>query len=171
MPNDETITVVGRFGRPHGVRGGIHIQSFTDPDTQIFHYKPLHVQKGDQWLPLEILSHHRQGDHFVARIKNTDSREQAAQLTQLNIGIERQLLPTLTDQYYWHDLEGLTVINSTQEILGHVNYMVEVACRDVMVVKKDNKEFMIPFYKPYLLAVSLKKQTIEVDWNLETDND
>ncbi|MCE1731900.1 ribosome maturation factor RimM, partial [Enterobacter hormaechei] len=74
--------------------------------------------------------------------------------------------------YYWKDLIGCQVINTTGYNLGTIHDMMETGSNDVMVIKanlKDAfgiKERLVPFLDGQVIKkVDLATKTIEVDWD------
>jgi 16S rRNA processing protein RimM len=76
-------------------------------------------------------------------------------------------------EYYWYELEGLTVVTSDDVTLGKVDYMMSAgAGNDVLVVKGDassvdRRERLIPYIDQFVLDISLEASRILVDWDPE----
>ena len=87
----------------------------------------------------------------------------------LTIAIERAELPPPEEgEYYWTDLIGLSVVNTQGETLGVVSELLATsAANDVLVVRQDKTERLIPFVGAYVLEVDLPGKTIRVDWGLD----
>ena len=105
---------------------------------------------------------------MLIKIAGCDDRNQASLYTKAEIGVYRKQLPLLgDDEYYWSDLENLTVINQQGVILGQVSYLFETGANDVIVVKGE-KEYFIPYIlDQFVLKGDLKNGRIEVDWDAE----
>jgi 16S rRNA processing protein RimM len=162
---DETHVIVGRFGRPFGVKGWIKVQSYTEPFDHLLAYSPLYVYQNHNWQPLPLADSRRQDDSLLFKLKPYDTPEQVSCLTNLAIAIRReQLAPLPSDQYYWHDLEGLTVVNLQGVELGKVDYLFNTGSNDIMVVKGE-KQHLLPYRKPFIQAVDLALRRIVVDWD------
>ena len=81
----------------------------------------------------------------------------------------RSSFPTAqTDEYYWVDLIGLSVVNRQQESLGMVKELLSTGPQTVLVLEysQDGKalERMIPFVAAYIDDVDLPARCIRVDW-------
>lgn len=164
--NNDDYIIVGKIGAPYGVRGWVKIQSFTDPLENILHYQPWFFAEKDQsWKEIATESRQVHGLALMAKFADVDSPEAARLLTGKTIAISREQLPTLKkDEYYWSDLQGLTVLNKEGKVLGTVTSLMETGANDVLIVKGE-KEFAVP-YMPgkYILSVDLEKREIRVDW-------
>lgn len=178
MSTDEVI-VVGRLGAPHGVRGEIHIHSYTTPADNLLDYQPWvfrrrpEGRKGSRrstvadWQMLVVHDVRGHQDHYLGRIEGYPEREDVATLKGMEIGVPRSQLPEPeTDEFYWRDLIGARVVDANQTELGVVAGLLETGVHDVLRVRRPEagtSEILIPFVKAYLLSVT--KEVIQVDWD------
>ena len=83
------------------------------------------------------------------------------------------MLPKLpSEDFYWHELEGLTVINDSLEhqVLGVVDGLIETGANDVLIVKgnldsMDLEERLIPYLDEFVKRIDLSKREIFVNWD------
>jgi len=95
------------------------------------------------------------------------------------ISIPRSQLPALpAGQYYWTDLEGLTVVGPEGATLGQVDYIMETGANDVIVVNvaetkgaKKAKQCLIPYIPEVVQEIDLDQGMMRVDWQLDWDAD
>jgi 16S rRNA processing protein RimM len=160
-------TVIGKIGAPYGVKGWVKITSFTETITDILDFKPWLLQEGQSWKPVEMTDGRAHGKGIVVKFVNVDTPEKARLLTGKEIAIPRSQLPTLKKhEYYWSDLEGLTVINQRGEVLGKIIYLMATGSNDVLVVKGD-KEHAIPYLlDDTITSIDLKVKVMHVNWDL-----
>ena len=76
------------------------------------------------------------------------------------------------NEYYWHDLIGCSVSDSTGSIIGTVHDLIETGANDVLVVVADtaeNKtEHLIPYIQGQVIkSIDLDRQQIRVEWDLD----
>lgn len=163
--------VVGQIGAPHGVKGWVHVRSFTVPPESLLNYRFWHLKMREQWMPqmIEVLEIRPQGGHFAALLKGYEDRDQAGTLTNVEIGVPREELPELEDdRYYWNDLIGMQVITETGEALGVVSSLFETGSNDVLVVQGETREHLVPFIlEDYVLEVNVESRIIRVAWDPE----
>lgn len=168
MKNEETYIIVGKVGSSYGVQGWLRIHTYTEFGASILNYAPWFLGQNDEhWTQVAIADSRLHGNGLVVKIKGIDTPEEAKRLTGKFIAIIRSQLPKLAkDEYYWSDLEGLTVINKEGVVLGIVTHLMETGSNDVLVVKGE-KEQAIPFLpERVILRVDLEKREIHVDWEL-----
>lgn len=174
MLNPAETVVVGRITTVYGVRGWVKIHSYTEQPEMLFEYLPWQVESGDDWQLMTVTEWRRHGDGLVAHLTGVDDREVARNYCQKDIRVSKSVLPELTgDEYYWHQLQGLSVVTRTEQgeiRLGKVTSLMETGANDVLVVRGDadsvdREERLIPYVDQFVLNVDLPNAVIEVDWD------
>ncbi|MBU0455218.1 MAG: ribosome maturation factor RimM [Gammaproteobacteria bacterium] len=160
--------VVGQFGKPHALDGWIKVHSHTDPAEAIKKYSPWYIQQDHQWQPIAIDGIQAHHSHFIVHIQDVNSPEAARVYVNKKIGVPQDQLPPLKPgEYYWSDLEGLTVFNQDHILLGTIDHLMATKSNDVMVIVGE-KRHLIPFIKDqFVLSIDLKKQEMIVLWDPE----
>lgn len=167
MNNDSEWVIIGKFGRPYGIKAQIKIHSFTEPLENIFTYSDWHIKIKNQWIPLTITDHGHHSNTLWVTIMGYATREKVAELTNHEIAVVHSQLSELTSgEYYWHQLEGLTVINKAGVVFGIVDSIMATGSNDVLVVKGE-KRHLIPYLNAVVIKVDLNKKQIIVDWELD----
>ncbi|MCK4870228.1 MAG: ribosome maturation factor RimM [Gammaproteobacteria bacterium] len=157
--------IVGKFGKTHGVKGWLHVRSHTDPITNIIDYLPWQIKKHGAWEEISITDTKILPNSVIAKIADIDNPEDAKKFTNYEIAIEPEQLPKLeANEYYWSNLEGLTVINTQGKTLGTIDHLIATGTHDVIVIK-NSKEILIPYINDVVKTIDLEKQTILVEWN------
>ena len=161
------MVVVGRLTAAFGVRGGVKVQSLTDPPENLCHYRPWFLATRDggweERSPSDVRSH---GKGLVASFEGVADRDGAEALAGRAIAVSRAQLPEPEeDEWYWVDLVGLRVVTTGGLELGRVDHLVETGANDVLVVQGD-RERLIPFLPGDVVTrVSPEQGLVEVDWD------
>ncbi|GAB1263545.1 ribosome maturation factor RimM [Aurantivibrio infirmus] len=180
MQTSNRITV-GRVGAVYGVRGWVKIHSYTSPPEKILDYQPWQLKTRHGLKTMPLADSKIQGNNIVCQFAGFDDREDAKQLTKVEIVVESTCFPSLAKgEYYWHQLEGLQVVSlfeGKEYPFGKVERMLETGANDVLIVKGDpsdaqhaidDKERLIPYLPGQsVIAVELDKQQIVVHWDPE----
>ena len=96
-------------------------------------------------------------------------RSQAANLSGLNLGVPLETLPEPNSgEYYWHQLIGLPVVNEDKVMLGNVTKLMPTGANDVLVVRSETGERLIPFVASTVDSVNLD-DSILVRWSEDWD--
>ena len=167
MVNSDLI-IIGRFGRPHGIKGLITVISFTEPRENILRYTPWFVDMNQTWQPITLLHVEVNNKSILAQVEGYPEREQVAQLTNLDIAVNRDQLPKLKPgEYYWHQLEGMQVVNQQGIVLGTVKEIMPTGANDVLVVEGEQR-YLIPYLPDrFVIHVDQKQRQITVDWDAD----
>ena len=160
--------IVGRFGRPHGVKGLVTVHSFTDPRDNILSYSDWHAFINSHWQPIKLLSVHVHNKNIVAQIEGFPGREMAAHLTNIEIAIrQEQLAPLESGEYYWHQLIGMKVVNQSGLSLGEVVEVMPTGSNDVLVVNGE-KRHLIPYLPGrFIININNDSKIITADWDVD----
>ena len=159
---------VGKIQSVFGIKGWLKVFSHCRPKEQILDYInwELRLPKGADTYELQDGKLH--GTGIIAKLKNVDDRTHAETLKGADIWVAKaDLLELEENEYYWFELEGLSVINTEGETLGHVKKLMETGANDVLVVVNlaDKQELLIPYVKGQVIKeVNVEKKTITVDW-------
>jgi len=158
--------VIGKISGLYGVRGWVKVFSYTDPRENILNYSPWQIRRGDAWKQYSVKEGKRHGKGVIVRLEGCDDRDAARQLISSTIEIERSQLPAIgSDEYYWQDLVGLTVVNKDGTELGQVERLVETGANDVLVVQGE-RERLIPYVRETVVTdIDLQEGVIHVDWD------
>jgi 16S rRNA processing protein RimM len=167
MSVDDDYIVVGKIGSTYGVKGWLKIISFTQPLAGILGYPLWHIEDGHGWKPVKPQAGREHGKGLVVHLPGLDNPEVARLQTGKKIAIQRAQLPSIAEnEYFWTDLEGLTVINHDDQVLGTVIYLMETGSNDVLVVKGE-KEHAIPYLlDDVILSIDLTKKEMRVRWEI-----
>ena len=167
--------IIGEITGVFGVKGWVKVFSHTEPRLNIVKYNPWLIKQGSEWNSVKLINGRKQGKTIVAQLEHVNDRNDAHALIGTKIAIEPSQLKKLDEnEFYWRDLEGLTVVNVQGEELGVVSHLVETGANDVIVVKcpkvpgEKVKEIMIPYIpEQVIVKVDLDANQIEVDWDDE----
>lgn len=159
-----SIVVVGKLGRPYGVRGWQVLHSFTEPADNLFAYSPWYIQSSPNasWTPVASCDSKPHKEAYVAQINGIDDRDEAQLLTGALIGVARDSIPDpQQDEYFWHDLIGSEVTNQQGDVLGQVAELMETGAHPILSIKAKGakRDLLVPFTEEYVLSVDAKKSS------------
>lgn len=158
---------MGRVAAPHGIKGWIKIQPFTEDTDGLLAYPEWWLGRGETWALHRVLEAAVHGVAVLARLEGCDDRDAAFALKGLEVGVPRELLPESRDgEYYWSDLLGMEVLNRRGEQLGRVVKLMETGANQVLVLE-GKREVLVPFVENVILDVDLAGNRIVADWELD----
>jgi len=164
---DNNYIIIGRLGKTYGVRGWLRVNSYTEDASGILDYTPWHLQEGKSYKLRAIADSKKLGNGLIVKFDGVDTPENAKLLTGSKVAILSSQLPALEEgEYYWKDLEGLTVIDQDGNNLGKILYIMETGSNDVLVVKGE-KEHAIPYLPNDVVKnIDLKNKIMYVNWEI-----
>ncbi|CAM3583849.1 ribosome maturation factor RimM [Parendozoicomonas haliclonae] len=171
--------VMGRITAVYGIKGWVKVYSFTAPMTNVLNYRQWRLRYPDGRQETVQLDNGRtHGKGLIALIAKTADRNQAERFIGAEILVNSRDLPEPDDgEFYWHQLEGLTVLardeDGNESNLGKVHHLMETGANDVLVVRGasgsiDRRERLIPWLEEQVVTeVNLEQGFIRVDWDPE----
>ena len=156
--------VVGTLGGAFGVAGEVRLKSFCAEPEAIGDYVPLTTEDG-KTFPMLVLTGQLKGG-FTARVQGINTKEDADALRNVSLYAERTNLPNLPDdEYYYSDLEGLTVIDTGSQVLGTIKIVVNHGAGDLLEILPtgQSETVLLPFTQANVPTVDLAKGRIIVD--------
>jgi len=165
MSTDRRI-LLGRVAGDFGVRGELKLLSWTDPRDAIFDYQPWILTAGESEREVAGVRGRDTGKLLVAVFPGIESREQAEALKGSEIWVSRsQLPPPKPGEYYWVDLEGLSVQTVEGVALGTVSHLFDTGANPVIVISGE-RERLVPFVSDQVVkSVDFDAGLIVVDWD------
>ena len=115
--------LLGVIGRPHGVRGFLHVHSYTADPNDLAAYGPLENGSGRifrlRWQSEGIA---RVAEIIAGKPVWATDREAAGRLTNTRLFVARDLLPSPDeDEFYLVDLVGLAAFDPAGAPIGTID--------------------------------------------------
>ncbi|MGH8067058.1 MAG: ribosome maturation factor RimM [Candidatus Entotheonellia bacterium] len=164
MSSEARLVPIGRVLHPHGIGGGLLIEPYLNDLIGYHCLCEVAVLLADGQFQRYRVMHIRQvGGRLLLHLEGCVSREMARPLVGSELCIRREELPPPPDgEFYWWDLEGLTVYTEDGECLGRVEEFFPTGSNDVLVVRKGVQETLLPFIKDVILAVDAAQGILQV---------
>ena len=160
--------VVGRVVKAHGITGEVVVEIRTDdPDTRFAPGTALRGRpaKGGAERSFVIDSVREHGARLLIRLDGVADRNAAEALRGTVFVVESADLPPIDDpdEFYDHQLEGLRVVTIHGQMVGTVAEVLHTAGGELLAVRAEAGEVLVPFVSAIVTSVSLADQTIEID--------
>jgi 16S rRNA processing protein RimM len=162
--------VVGRVVKPHGVTGELVVEVRTDDPAARFAIgntlRAKASRDGDAPERSFLVEGARDhSGHLLVRLAGVTDRDAADALRGSLFVIDSDELPPIDepDTYYDHQLEGLRVRTKAGEELGVVAEVLHTAAGELLAVKRDSGELLVPFVSAIVTSVSLDDGALEID--------
>jgi 16S rRNA processing protein RimM len=162
--------VVGRIGKPHGIRGEVTLDVRTDepdrrfaPGTTLRAEAPAGADRRPSSLTVARARWH-QSTLLVTFEELADrNAAEAARGTVLYSTIGRDETPDDPDEFYDHQLVGLEVVDVDGRALGTVKALVHGSAQDLLTVRTtDGRDALVPFVTALVPEVDLEAGRVVV---------
>lgn len=159
---------VARLTKPHGLKGAIKIELYTDAPERRFVpgavYR-LQVPTESPWhgKTLELAELKWYNSHPVAFFKNINDRSAAETLIKAILWIDDDTDAPSDEEDAWYDsqLVGLRVLRDGVEV-GMVTLVDHLPAQDLLHVQTATGEVLVPFVKAIVPAVDVAAGTLTV---------
>lgn len=162
--------VVGRIGRPHGLKGEVSVEPRTDePDRRFAVGAVLRAERNRPGAPdtttLSVTGTRWHSGRLLVTFAEIGDRNAAedARGTLLVVPIDPDETPEDPEEFYDHQLVGLRVVTPTGEPVGELAEVVHGTAQDLLVVKVGDREVLVPFVAALVPEVDVAGGRIVVD--------
>jgi 16S rRNA processing protein RimM len=156
---------VGRIGKPHGVRGAVFVQPWTDsPDERFAVGRRVRTEPPERG-PLVVRDSRNHSGRLVVEFEGVEDRNGAEALRDIVLVVSTAERPPIDDpdEFYDTDLVGLTALDPAGGRLGVVADVLHSAGGSVLALDQGGREFLVPFRKELVPVVDLAAGTLVVD--------
>ncbi|QRZ13682.1 16S rRNA processing protein RimM [Paracoccus methylovorus] len=155
---------VGAIAGAFGVRGEVRLKSFTSQPKDIATYSPLYTEDGSRSFTVRLTRPVTGG--IGARMSGVETREQAEALKGVTLWADRDKLPALPDDEFYHaDLIGLSVYDAGGALLGTVRAIYDHGAGDILEILGPGRSqaLLLPFTRAFVPTVDLAAGRIIAD--------
>lgn len=155
---------VGQIVNTFGIKGFVKIYPYVNDITRFDNLKKVHIKQKKQETELEIEEVKYQKNMVLVKFKGIDTVENAENLRNAYVEIERaDAIPLEEGEYFIADLLGLDVYQDTGEKLGILEDIYNTGSKDIYVVKNElGKQFLLPYIDDVIKNIDIENGKITV---------
>jgi len=158
--------VVGRIGRPHGIRGQVSVEVRTgDPEGRLAPGMSVRTDPPAAG-PLTIADGRVHSGRLLLQFAGYDDRTSAERLrgVLLLADVDPAELPEDPDEFFDHQLVGLAVRTVDGRPVGELQEVLHLPGQDVLAVRRpDGTETLVPFVAALVPRVDVEGGEIVID--------
>jgi len=161
---DDNRICVGAIAGSFGVKGEVRLKSFCAEPASISDYGPLSARDRSKDYKIKNLQPIKSG--FAALLSGVESKEQADSLRGTELFVDRDKLPALPDDEFYHsDLTGLDVLDTGGSQIGKVKSIQNHGAGDLVeiLLASSSNTILIPFTRQNVPTVDLASNRIILD--------
>lgn len=153
---------VGKIGRPKGTKGLLRLHCFLNDNRDINQFQKFYLED-ETIIKVKLVSFDSKSP--LVTINDISNRNQIEGYVNQYIYLHKEKLsPTDENEFYFHDLEGLDVVDQQNEIVGKVESVVNFGAGDLLEIyflKSSKKEFF-RFTETNFPKVDVKEKKITI---------
>ncbi len=109
-----------------------------------------------------ITSARKHGRHLIVAAEGFPDAVSASKLRGSSICVPRDSVVLEENEFFHDQLIGIPVVTVDGEALGRVAGIIETGSNDVYVVRKDDREYLLPAIRDIIQAIDLGRQLIVI---------
>jgi 16S rRNA processing protein RimM len=161
---------MGRLTGAFGIQGWVKVRTFTETPDSLASHPRWWIRGKSGWRSAALQEFKVRPAAITAKLEGVEDRTGAELLRGCDVAVTRADLGEAGEgEFFWVDLEGLEVVNRQGESLGRVTELMRGGGADVLVVKGEDRERLIPFVAHYVDKVDREAKRITVDWEAGYD--
>ncbi|MFT3871289.1 MAG: ribosome maturation factor RimM [Nocardioides sp.] len=160
---DTIEVVVGRIGKPHGLRGEVTVDVRTDEpearfaDGTVLRARPPQGSVSALQSVTVVATRRHQGVLLATFAEFSDrTAAEGARGIVLSADIPADATPADPDEFYDHQLIGLSAYDQAGTLLGELTAVTHGAAQDLLTIRTlDGREALVPFVAALVPEVDL----------------
>ncbi|HEY0591216.1 MAG TPA: tRNA (guanosine(37)-N1)-methyltransferase TrmD [Thermoanaerobaculia bacterium] len=166
-PSLDELIAVGVVRRPHGIRGEISVEPLTDDPERFHDLRTVWLVRADRSASekTDVESARVHGGRVLVKLAGVDTPERVRELRDWTIEIAPgDARPLDANEFFLHDLEGLTVVTPAGRTVGTVVSVDEGGGGILLTVAKSGGgSFEMPFASSICTEIDLGARRIVAD--------
>ena len=160
----ETKLQVGVISSTHGVRGEVKVFPTTDDVKRFKRLKEVILNTGKEEITLEIEGVKFFKQFVILKFKGYDNINDIEKYKVKILLVTRANAVRLRrDEYFIADLQGLTVVDEEDKVLGILRDVMETGANDVYIIDMtDGREVLVPAIKECILHVDVEAGKMQI---------
>tara|TARA_B100001029_G_scaffold139726_1_gene119023 strand:+ start:821 stop:1339 length:519 start_codon:yes stop_codon:yes gene_type:complete len=168
MRSSDRNILLGKLGKPHGVKGFLYIHYYGEDPNNLYDYENLFLLDRTRLIVEKLIL---KKDRVILKFIGINTRNDAENLRDKDLYVDENALPVLNNNEAYHfQLKGMTVKNSQNRNLGKIKEILETKANDVLVIEPtkesiDINERLVPYIKDEIVKqINMAENTILIDW-------
>jgi 16S rRNA processing protein RimM len=159
--------VVGRVAKAHGIRGELAVDVRTDSPQERFALGAVvaaRLRDGSS-RPLTLSAVREHGERLLVRFDEVPDRDAAEILRGALLLADTDSLPPTDDpdEFYDHELEGLTAVLLDGTEVGIVREVLHSAAGELLAIDRAAGELLVPFVQAIVPEVDIAGRRVVLD--------
>ena len=157
------LIVIGKIVNTHGLNGTLKVKSFTDFKEQRYNKDtPLYIVFNRDYIPVTVVNYKEVKTLDLITFKEFNNIDQVEKFKGCDLVINKELIHNLEeDEFYFDQIIGMDVYNN-DGLIGKCIDIRDYPQGEVLVIKTDSKNTLIPFRKEFIKEVNIKDNKLYI---------
>ncbi|MCP4725829.1 MAG: 16S rRNA processing protein RimM [bacterium] len=152
---------IGKIVKVHGLKGQVIVKTYSGNADNVDLGSEVYVIGSDFEKILTICSVQSVKSNFRIGLDEVKNRDSAEKLIGMEICVPEESLKMLSENnYYVFDLIGCRIIDEEEKEYGTVNEVINNPANDLLQIKKNKKEYLVPMIKEIVKKIDLENKQI-----------
>lgn len=155
--------LIGKIVKTHGIKGELKILPYggSPENFRLYHRVFVVDRMSGAARSWDIRRTRSQGKLAIVQFAGVENREQAAGLVGSQLWLHEHDFPEpAAGEYYWFQFEGMRVMTEEGGELGIVSALVATKAHDILVVKGQGREYLIPVRDEFINKVDYRQRLV-----------
>ena len=163
--NKEACFNLGYIIRTVGLKGALEFLLDVDVPDNYKKLKSVFIETNGQLLPFTVKQVQQlKKNKAVVLLEGIDSIEKAEKFVKSGLFLPLSSLPPLKGKdFYFHEIIGFKAIDKTHGDIGIVESILELPQQNIIQLKKNYKEILIPVKADFIVKIDRENKTLELD--------
>jgi 16S rRNA processing protein RimM len=158
---EKDLLIIGRILAPWGLKGDVKVEILTDYPQERFTPGKLVYVDGSA-MTIEGGRPHK--GNIILKLDDVADADQASDLRGKYLEIPAsESMPLEDDQFYHHQLIGLSVETTEGRLLGVIKRILPTGSNDVYVVDGDGRDLLVPAIGDVVKQVDLSRGLVVIE--------
>ena len=156
---------LGKITKKYSFKGELIIFLDTDEPSLYYSLKKVFLEIENSFIPFFIseISNYKTNSIRV-KFEDINNEKKADELINKKVYLPMSSLPKLKGKkFYYHEIIGYLVQDTKYGKIGSIDYVNNQSSHHLFVLKKDNKEILIPINEDFIIEVNRNKKIIKMD--------
>lgn len=161
----EDLVAIANIVRTRGLKGEVVADILTDFPGRFDSLENVTgVRQNDERVELKIEKFWFQNDRVILKFAGFDTVEEGETLRNVEVCVnESEAVDLESDEYFDWQLSGCVVETVDGDRVGEVTELMRPGGTEILVVKGESKEYLIPFAEAICVEVNIDDQRIVID--------
>lgn len=161
----DDLVAIAKIVKPRGLKGEVAADLLTDfPERFDGLENVVGVRPDGNRIDLKLENSWFQKERVILKFAGCDSIEDVEQMRDVEICVpESETIELEDDEFFDWQLEGCKVLTTGGREIGNVTGLMRTGGTEILVVKGEGKEYLVPFARSICTEVDVENRLIHID--------